>query len=142
MNTQHITSFTLEIPERELLVSYSRSSGPGGQNVNKVETKVTIKWNISLSPVLWLGIRQRFFEKFKNQINKDGFLVISSDKYRDQTQNYLDCIQKIQNMLKEVANPPQKRKATNPTKSSVKKRLESKKQVSHKKLSRQKYSLE
>jgi ribosome-associated protein len=117
----------VEIPEQELEFSFSRSSGPGGQNVNKVNSKVTMRWKLHDSSSVTLSIRERFLKRFPNIMNKLDEVVITSDKFRDQARNIEDCKAKLQEMLREVWKAPKVRKATKPTTSARMKRLDSKK---------------
>ncbi len=130
----------IEIPHHEFEFSYARSSGAGGQNVNKVASKAILAWNIFTSPTLPRDVRQRFLQTFGSKINLRGELVISSDRYRDQPQNRKDCLSKLTAMLAQVAYPPKPRKKTKPTKSSREKRLKKKKTHALKKTHRQKVS--
>lgn len=122
----------ITIPTNEMSFSFSRSSGPGGQNVNKVNSKVTLTWNIVLSTSCHPSVKERFYDKFKQYIVEDCVVIISQ-KSRSQNQNIDDCIEKLHSLLARVEFAPKVRKATRPTKSSVKKRLESKKINSSKK---------
>ena len=123
----------LRIPLREFSFSYARSSGPGGQNVNKVNTKVQLRWDLTKSPSLPEAVRQRFLDAFGTRVTNDGELVLSSTRYRDQARNQEDCLEKLRQMLASVARPPKKRRKTKPTRGSVRRRLESKKRNSEKK---------
>lgn len=114
--------------ESELHFQFSRSSGPGGQNVNKVNSKVTMKWELAKNAILREDAVQRFREKFANTINRDGFVVVVSDKFRDQSRNMDDCRTKLEAMIEEIIKPPKKRKPTKPTTSARMRRLDSKKQ--------------
>ena len=117
----------IRIPVDELRITHSRSSGPGGQNVNKVNSKVTIHWPVVASPNLPDDVRARFLSKFRRRINKQGELVIHSQRYRDQERNISDCYEKIKGLLLEVATPPKRRKATRPTRGSKERRIREKK---------------
>lgn len=129
----------MRIPVTELEVNYARSSGPGGQNVNKVNSKCMIHWNVMQSQSISLGVKLRFLEQFSTRISKEGFLVLSSDRFRDQKRNFEDCFEKLNELVKSVLLPPKPRKKTKPSKSAKRKRLDSKRMHSDKKASRQKY---
>ena len=118
----------IQILPSELEFSFARSSGPGGQNVNKVNSKAILRWNFLASVGISLAVRERFLERFGSKLTKLGEIVISSDRYRDQTQNQADCIEKLRLMLTAVAVAPKPRKKTRPTFSSKTKRKESKRQ--------------
>ena len=123
----------LLIPADELEFSYSRSSGPGGQNVNKVNSKATLRWCGLRSPSLPIGVRQRLIENYGSRITTDGDFLISSDRNRDQARNADDCLEKLKAILTEVLHPPKPRKPTKPTKGSKRRRLEDKSRNSEKK---------
>jgi ribosome-associated protein len=128
-----VVNSRIRIPDSELALSYVRSSGPGGQNVNKVSSKAVLRWHVLASPALPPDVRQRFLAKFRSRITGDGELVITSQRYRDQPRNAADAREKLQAMLASVAVPPKKRRATRPTKGSVERRIKSKQTVSRKK---------
>lgn len=116
-----------EIPERELIFSFARSSGPGGQNVNKTETKATLRWDVSRSPSIPADVRARFVRTFATRITTDGELVISSQRHRDRLRNIDDCLEKLQSMLRQVAKPRAKRRPTRPSRGAVERRIVEKK---------------
>lgn len=124
------------IPARELRVSFARSSGAGGQNVNKVNSKAILRWGVARSPSLPEGVRRRFLERHHRRINSQGVLVISSDRYRDQSRNVDDCRQKLSAMLAEAAEIPAERIATQPTPGSTTRRLDAKRAHAGKKRQR------
>jgi ribosome-associated protein len=126
----------MQPPLHELEITYVRSSGPGGQNVNKVNSKCVIRWDVLGSPSISPSVRERFAERFASKLTVAGELVVTSDRHRDQKRNYEDCIQKISEMLSLVARPPKLRKKTKPTKGSQRRRLEGKKVQSDKKAAR------
>ncbi|HEX7380158.1 MAG TPA: alternative ribosome rescue aminoacyl-tRNA hydrolase ArfB [Pirellulales bacterium] len=124
------------IPLEEFEFSYARSSGPGGQNVNKVNSKVLLRWPVQTSPSLPEAVRERFLDRFRNRITASGDVLISSQRFRDQPRNVADCLDKLREMLIAVAAPPTRRKRTKPTRGSIKRRLEGKRHKSEKKQSR------
>lgn len=126
----------MKIPCNELTFSFARSSGPGGQNVNKLNTKVSLRWHLRDSSVVNSGVITRFERKYTNQISHEGFVVISSDIYRSQGRNKEACIKKINEMLSSVWHPPKPRRKTRPKRSAIEKRLKQKKQKSDIKQSR------
>jgi len=133
-------SARLRIPAREFSFSFARSSGPGGQNVNKVNSKAILHWNLDSSPSVPGDVRDRFRESFGNRMDQEGNVVIASDKFRDQQRNMDDCKEKLAQMLREVAVPPKKRKATKPTRGAKERRIKSKKETSERKTMRKKVS--
>lgn len=128
----------ITIPAGELKLTFVRSSGPGGQNVNKVSSKAVLNWDIAQSQALPEDVKKRFTQRFSKRISQDGIFQISSDRYRDRTRNIQDCYDKLNGMILEVLHPPKKRKPTKPSKAAIEKRLQNKKAVSEKKKMRQK----
>jgi ribosome-associated protein len=118
------------IPEEELHFTFARSSGPGGQNVNKVNSKATLHWNPSLSAALPDDVRARFLTKYAGRITNDGHVVIISQESRDQPKNIALCLDKLRNLIAGVLTVPKKRRPTKPTKGSKQRRLSAKKQRS------------
>lgn len=129
----------IKIPVRELNFYHSRSSGSGGQNINKVNTKVTLHWNIKKTKACSREIIDRFCAKYSTKIKNKETVIITSQRFRSQARNYADCVEKLHEMLQAVAIRPKTRKATRPTKESVQKRLGDKKRRSETKESRKKF---
>lgn len=125
------------LPHYELEFTYARSSGPGGQNVNKTNSKVHLRWHV-LHSSLPSDVKLRFIDRFRNKIDFDGYVVLASQSFRDQDQNRQDCIGKLESMIEEVWQPPKKRRPTKPTKGSQERRLAAKNQRSQLKKERQK----
>ena len=115
------------IPHNELTLSFSRSGGAGGQNVNKVNTKATLHWNAFSSTALPPDVLSRFLKKYSTRLNDEGVITLVCQEHRSQNQNTNEVIKKLHDMIHSVAIPPKIRKATKPTKASVKKRLNTKK---------------
>ncbi len=128
----------IQIPFTEFDFSFSRSGGPGGQNVNKVNSKVTLRWSVMKSPTLPGDVRERFAQKYRRRITNDGEFVMHSERYRDQGRNVADCLEKLRELLLEVAVAPKKRKPTKPTKGSKERRLKEKRATSERKARRRK----
>lgn len=126
----------LKVFDFELNWSFARSSGAGGQNVNKVNSKAVLKWNPLFSSGLTNDVKQRFLERYGSRIGEDGYITIQSERFRDQPQNSRDCIEKLKALILAVAHPPKIRKKTKPTKSSKQRRLTNKKLNSEKKRNR------
>ena len=126
----------ISIPLSEFKFAYSRSPGPGGQNVNKVNTKVTLKWNIEKTSSLPDPVRARLVSKFANRISKTGELVVTSHRFRDQGRNVADSLSKLREIVLSVATPPKSRKKTKPSKASKRRRLDEKRRTSERKQSR------
>ena len=128
----------ISIDESELQIEFVQSSGPGGQNVNKVASQVQLRFNVD-SPSLPEDARARLKKIAKNRITENGDLLISAKRYRSQEQNRQDAINRLVEIIRKAAVPPKKRKPTRPTKLSIEKRLEMKKQRGETKRRRQRY---
>ena len=118
--------------EHELSYKTSRSSGSGGQNVNKVETSVTVLWKVEDSAVFTESEKERILLKLKNKINAEGILQTTVSESRTQLQNKKIATEKIQELVNKSLIVPKKRIATKPSRAKVEKRLESKKKLSEK----------
>lgn len=125
----------LEIPMEEITFTFARSGGPGGQNVNKVSSKATLFWNPETSETFGGETEaiQRMKELHPSLFTKDGTLVISSQIFRDQPKNKLECLKKLQNLILQSLFKPKTRVPTKPTRGSVRRRLESKARNAEKK---------
>lgn len=119
----------IQVPDEELTFTFARSSGPGGQAVNKVNTKAVLRWNFAGSRSLNEGQRARFLERFGNRLTKNGELVIASEEFRDQKSNQDSCREKLVSMLQAIAKPPKVRRPTKPTRGSKERKLDSKRRV-------------
>lgn len=120
----------------ELQFQTSKSGGPGGQNVNKVETKVQLRFDVNNSLVLSEEEKLTLLQKAKNKIDQEGVLQLMSQEKRSQIQNKELVIQKFYELLKSAFAMKKIRKATKPRKSSIEKRLKKKKALSEKKANR------
>ncbi len=132
----------LRIPHAELQFTFVRSSGPGGQNVNKLNTKAVLRWAVRASPSLPSDVRARFLDRYQHRITNDGDLVLSSQRFRDQLQNQRDCLEKLREMLAAIAVAPKRRRKTKPTKASIVRRRTEKRANSTKKQHRRKPGFE
>jgi len=126
----------IEIPENELLITFSKSGGPGGQNVNKLNTKVILHWNYLTSMVLDPESKFRFKEYYANNINEENFVVIISQEHRTQKANVDSALFKLNTMIAKALIRPKVRKKTKPKRSAVLDRLKTKKKDSDKKKGR------
>ena len=122
--------------EKELSFQASRSGGSGGQNVNKVASKVELRFHINNSEQLTDDEKALVLEKLANRINSEGYLQVVCQTERSQLQNKELCIERFHELLRQALTRQKKRKATKPTRASVKRRLESKKRQADKKSSR------
>jgi ribosome-associated protein len=119
--------------ESELLFSFSRSGGPGGQNVNKVNTKVELRFDIAKSLVLTDAQKEILLDRLARQISSDGSLIIISQATRSQLQNKEDAIAKFYDLLNKSLKPIKKRKPKTISKAAKENRLKEKKENSEKK---------
>ena len=124
--------------EKELSFQTARSSGSGGQHVNKVATKVTLAFDIQDSEGLSETEKERLFEKLAAQINKDGILKISCESTRSQLNNKILVVEKFYSLLEEALIIRKKRKPTKISKAQKEERLKQKKRISDKKAMRKK----
>lgn len=126
----------LKIPLKEFRFTFARSSGPGGQNVNKLNTKALLRWPVVNSPSLPEAIRARLISNVRRRITSEGDLLIVSQRFRDAGRNVADCLEKLRLLLAEAAVVPKPRKRTKPTRGSVRRRLDQKRKQSQKKQGR------
>ena len=126
------------ISENEIEFQFSRSSGKGGQNVNKVETKVEIHWNINNSKAFSEEEKEKIKEALASRINQGGDLIIVSQEERSQLQNKMIALERLNSLVKEVLKEEKERVLSKPPKSAKEKRLKEKKFISEKKKTRQK----
>ena len=118
------------IPSNELRESFVRSAGPGGQNVNKLSTKVELRWTPSTSCVLGESQREYLLQRLANRLTENGELIVSCDEHRTQGRNRDQARNKLGALVRQALLRPKKRRATRPSRASVKRRLDSKKRRS------------
>lgn len=131
-----VVNHRLRIPLGEFEFTFARSSGPGGQNVNKVNSKAMLRWPVGASTSLPNEIRVRLTTLQRRRITREGDLLVVSQRYRDQARNIEDCLEKLREMLAEAAIRPVVRKVKKPTRGMIERRLRQKRQISSKKRER------
>ncbi|PHQ81966.1 MAG: class I peptide chain release factor [Coxiella sp. (in: Bacteria)] len=119
-------SHNIIIPDTDLKCQYSRSSGPGGQNVNKVETRVQLFFDVT-SSALPEPVRQRFCKMYANQISKEQKLVLVSQCFRSQERNRHAALKRLKHYIEQALKAPKHRKKKKPSKAMREKRLRDKK---------------
>jgi ribosome-associated protein len=117
---------SLTIPLDEFRFEFARSGGPGGQNVNKVNSKATLRWNPAESPSLPPAVRDRLLRAVASRLTKEGELLVTSQLTRDQSRNVDDCLEKVRELILAAARPPKTRRASRPTFASKVRRVEAK----------------
>ncbi len=126
----------IQIPDSEFEFTFARSSGPGGQNVNKVNSKAVLRWSPTTTPSLPEDVRARFLARYASRLTTAGELILTGQRSRDQSRNIEDCLERLKEMLLAVTRKPIQRRPTKPTRGSHKRRLETKRVQSGKKRNR------
>jgi ribosome-associated protein len=126
----------IRIPESEWTFTFVRSGGPGGQNVNKVASKAVLRWGMAQSPSIPEEVRSRLRTQQRRRITSEGDLLVTSQRYRDHERNRLDCLEKLQAILREATRVPRARKKTKPSPGSHRRRLADKRRRSARKQER------
>jgi len=118
---------TLTIPDDELTFTFVRSSGPGGQNVNKVATAAQLRFDVRNSPSLPEEVKARLIKLAGYRMTQDGILVVEAKRYRTQEQNRADAEQRLVTLIQKALVRPKRRRSTRPSAASQARRIESKK---------------
>ena len=119
-------SANLAIPLDEFSFEFARSGGPGGQNVNKVNSKAVLRWKPTESPSLPPLVRDRLVRSVASRLTRDGELLVTSQLTRDQGRNVADCLAKVRQVVLLALHPPKTRRASRPTLGSQQRRVEAK----------------
>ena len=135
----HITR-SIAINENEITFSFIRSSGPGGQNVNKVATAAQLRFDVKNSCSLPEAVKKRLIRLGGSRITDDGVLTITAQRFRTQERNRIDGLERLTLLIRKAATPPKPRRKTRPPKKSIEKRIQNKKSRSRIKKLRQIHS--
>mgnify|MGYP001442320244 CR=1 FL=1 len=124
------------VPRSELALSFARSSGAGGQNVNKVNSKAEIRWDIASSSSVPQDVLGRFLSRYKNRLDAEDLVMVTSEKHRDRERNIEDAVAKLEEWVLSVWEKPKPRIKTKPTKGSKRRRVNDKRHDGDKKRTR------
>ena len=116
----------IQLDEREVEERFIRASGPGGQNVNKTSTAVQLRFDAAGSPSLPEAVRQRLLRLGGARVDKRGVLTIEARRYRDQSRNRDDALERLVKLVRKAAEPPVPRRRTTPSPASRQRRLDDK----------------
>lgn len=129
---------TLRLPLSELRLSFDRSPGPGGQNVNKVNTRVELRFDVLASPSLSPEQRERLVEGLRTRLSREGILIVRSARSRSQARNREDCLGKFAALLAAALRPPPPaRRPTRPARAARTRRMDEKRRLGDRKSQRQ-----
>ena len=118
------------VPGDALEWQFVRSSGPGGQHVNRTSSKAVLRFDVATWPDLPADVRQRVLERERSRLTQDGALLIASQRHREQPRNVADCLAKLSGILERALVPPKARRRTKTPRSAIRERLTAKKRRS------------
>lgn len=127
----------MDIPRERLTIRFARAGGPGGQNVNKVSTKVEVRFRLAGADWIPPRVRERLARLEKRRLNREGEFVVVSCRFRERQRNLEDCLEKLARLLEQAAFEPAPRIGTRPTRASRRRRLEEKRRRGRVKRERQ-----
>lgn len=133
MTEDIVVNNDLSICGKELSVSHAKSGGPGGQNVNKLNTKVFLRWDMSQNSHLSEEMRDRIIKKCTTYLTGKGEILVQSTRYRSQEENLKDCIEKLRNILQKALKPEKRRRKVKKSAHAKEEQLQEKKRCSEKK---------
>lgn len=124
------------VPRSEITLAFSRSSGAGGQNVNKVNSKAEVRWDIASSDTVPQDVLGRFLSRYRNRLDGEGLVLVTSERHRDRERNVEDAIEKIEEWVISVWEKPKPRIKTKPSKGAKRRRVTDKRHDGDKKKGR------
>jgi ribosome-associated protein len=133
-----VISDAVRIPFSEFVFVASRSGGPGGQNVNKVNSRIQLRWNPGASPSIAPDVAERFVKLAGKRMTKDGEILITAQEHRDAPKNKADSLERLAELLRAALVKPRVRKASKPSRGSKERRLKEKRFRSETKQGRRK----
>jgi len=120
----------ISLDESELEITFVRSSGPGGQNVNKVATAAQLRFDVARSPALSAAVRQRLVARVGSRLTRDGVLIITARRFRTQERNRADAVERLVELIRSVATPPKPRRKTKTPRAAKARRVDEKRRRS------------
>jgi ribosome-associated protein len=121
---------SIHLDEREIQLIFTRSPGPGGQNVNKVSSAVQLRFDVLNSPSVPEDVRQRLMRLAGKRLTREGILIIEASQYRTQEQNRQAAVDRLVRLIRQASLPPRPRLKTRPSRAAVQRRLEAKRKRS------------